>query len=295
MKSLEERIKEAHSYRIEWNTCRICGERNRNKTYTAKEMMYRTGEEFDYFVCSTCKCMQIAEIPGNLGKYYADNYYSLKERETYDFEGNANVENKILDVGCGTGKWLLRWAEEGYGNLFGCDPFIEEDVSYGNRIFIKKCEIDEMEGKFDFIRFSDSFEHITRPLETLQSVKRLLNFDGMCEIQIPVFPNAAWDTFGINWYQIDAPRHIFLHSVESMRYLCEKCNLKIDEIRYNSNEFQFAVSYFYMDGYSYEKAKEQISIVCSENREWLEAFQKNAVKCNERKYGDHAVFNILHG
>ena len=71
--------------------------------------------------------------------------------------------------------------------------------------------------------------------------------------------------------------------------------MKIDELRYNSNEFQFAVSYFYMDGYSYEKAKEQISIVCSENREWLEAFQKNAVKCNERKYGDHAVFNILHG
>lgn len=291
---MEEKIAEAHRCRMEWHICRICGTRGENKTYTAREMMYGTREGFDYFVCNRCKCMQIAEIPTDLGKYYAGGYYSFRERETHSFEGSANVENKVLDVGCGTGKWLLEWAEKGYGNLFGCDPFIEEDVSYGDRIFIKKCEIDEMEGKFDFIRFSDSFEHIARPLETLQNVKRLLNAGGMCEIQIPVFPNAAWDTFGINWYQLDAPRHIFLHSVESMRYLCGKCDLRIDEVRYNSNEFQFAVSYFYMDGYSYAKAKEQISIVYSEDKEWLEGFKKDAIKCNEKKYGDHAVFNIVH-
>ena len=66
---MEEKIEEAHRCRMEWHTCRICGNRGKKKTYTAKEMMYGTGEEFDYFVCDSCKCMQIAEIPGNLGVY----------------------------------------------------------------------------------------------------------------------------------------------------------------------------------------------------------------------------------
>lgn len=31
-------------------------------------------DEFDYFECSNCGCLQIKEIPENIGKYYPDNY-----------------------------------------------------------------------------------------------------------------------------------------------------------------------------------------------------------------------------
>ena len=55
-----------------------------------------------------------------------------------------------------------------------CDPFIHADICYGDRVYIKKCDIREMDGKFDLIRFGDSFEHVTNPSETLESVKRLL-------------------------------------------------------------------------------------------------------------------------
>ncbi|WP_299614809.1 class I SAM-dependent methyltransferase [Pelagibius sp.] len=39
--------------------------------------MFGLREEFDYFQCSACGCLQIAEIPENLSKYYPANYYSF--------------------------------------------------------------------------------------------------------------------------------------------------------------------------------------------------------------------------
>lgn len=58
------------------DTCRICGHHGSFKHYSIREMMNGTGEEFQYFECAECHCCQIAEIPDNLGDYYAADYYS---------------------------------------------------------------------------------------------------------------------------------------------------------------------------------------------------------------------------
>ena len=294
MGTYETEMYKAKMYRMEEHVCRICGKRNINKTYTAKEMMYGTREKFDYFVCENCNCMQIAKIPEDLGNYYSGDYYSFAEREKIEFEGKGDVGRKVLDVGCGSGKWLLNQAENGYGNLYGCDPFIHADICYGDRVYIKKCDIREMDGKFDLIRFGDSFEHVTNPSETLESVKRLLKEDGKCEIHIPVFPNAARVEFGVNWYQLDAPRHIFLYSENSMRYLCEKCGLEIEEMAYNSTASQFLISYLYTMGLSLQKINELVNSILAWNGEIVDGFEKLTKESNKRRFGDHAIFNIVH-
>ena len=81
MENIEEKMDDACSWRMEWSVCRVCGARNRNKTYRAKEMMYGSREEFDYFICDSCKCMQIAHIPEDMGKYYPNMYYSFDKRK----------------------------------------------------------------------------------------------------------------------------------------------------------------------------------------------------------------------
>lgn len=57
--------------------CRICSNAEGNSVYRVKEMMFGFGDEFAYFECSKCGCLQISEIPMNISKYYPSEYYSF--------------------------------------------------------------------------------------------------------------------------------------------------------------------------------------------------------------------------
>src|SRR5713101_494993 len=60
--------------------CRICGNRDGNRKHIAREMMMVLREEFEYIECGSCGCLQVAEVPANLGKYYpAERYYSYQD------------------------------------------------------------------------------------------------------------------------------------------------------------------------------------------------------------------------
>ena len=243
--------------------CRICGEEGMFQSYLVREMLKNTRDEFEYFVCPKCKCMQITEIPENLSEYYGGDYYSMRDgfsESEDDFEMPVIDSTKLLDVGCGAGEWLYKAAQSGHDNLFGCDPFIEKDVNYGDRVIIKKCDITEMDGdgSFDGIRMGDSFEHVTNPREVLDKARKLIKDSGTIQLILPTYPNIAFDLFETHWYQLDAPRHIFLHSLISLNYLAKQCGMEIYKYLYDSNEEQIIRSFFYQNGISFYEINEDL-------------------------------------
>lgn len=271
-------------------TCRICGYTGECQIYRGREMMQGTREEFDYILCGHCGCLQIAKEPEDMGRYYGEDYYSFTAdwRPEEGFKAPVSNQTKVLDVGCGSGAWLLERAKEGWGNLFGCDPFLDGDRSYGDRIKIYACSIHEMEGdrSFDLIRMHDSFEHMSDPEKVLKSANRLLKDDGILYMSLPIFPNIAFDNFGVDWYQLDAPRHIFLHSRQSLQYLADKTGLQICQVRYDSNDSQFVRSILYGQDISfYEQTVEKLAQYFT-RKEW-EEFIQLADEMNEEEYGDH--------
>lgn len=270
--------------------CRICGAQGEFASYLAREMMQNTRDEFEYFVCGSCECLQIAEVPENLGNYYGENYYSfsLKEQADYQYEEPVTCTYKILDVGCGSGAFLFAQARSGCGNLFGCDPFLDHDIQYGDRVHIRKCSIHEMDGDgtFDGIRMGDSFEHMTDPLDVLASARRLLAPDGKLWMSIPTYPNAAMEMFGSHWYQLDAPRHIFLHSLKSLEYLGQKSGMKMTEVVYDSNNSQFLRSFFYERGVPFHEITADLIRQYFTNIDILKMDQA-AKDLNKKGYGDH--------
>lgn len=269
--------------------CRICGAKGEFDTYQAREMMQGTRDEFLYFACDRCKCLQIATVPENLNDYYGSDYYSFQMQEAPDMEFDVPVSNsrKILDVGCGSGAWLVEKAKEGWGNLYGCDPFLEKERHYGQRVHIRNCTIHEMDGDgtFDIIRMSDSFEHMEDPLEVLRSARRLLKQDGILYMTIPTYPNIAFERFGAHWYQLDAPRHIFLHSRESLQWLARASGMEIFDIRYNSNDSQFVRSWLYQHGIPFFEQNKLIGQYFQSKD--FEKMEKEAAVWNEKEYGDH--------
>ena len=270
--------------------CRICGEEGLFQSYLVKEMMKGTKDEFEYFVCPKCLCLQIAEIPSNLGDYYGNDYYSMsdiKDRNTV-FESPVVDSTKILDVGCGNGGWLYEVAYSGHDNLYGCDPFIEKDIHYGDRVFIRKCDITDMDGDgtFDAVRMGDSFEHVTNPGEVLMKAARLIKDTGIIELILPTYPNIAFDLFETHWYQLDAPRHIFLHSIVSLQYLASQCGLEIAKYTYDSNNSQIIRSFFYSKGVSYNEMTNELILEYFDAAE-IEKIDEMVEEANMKNMGDH--------
>ena len=155
----------------------------------------------------------------------------------------------ILDVGCGSGRLLYIMKEAGFENVFGADPFIRGDLEYDNGLKIYKKSVEQMaeDSRWDFIMFHHSFEHVASPIEVLGAAKNLLKEKGKIIIRIPVV-GYAWEKYGVDWYQLDAPRHLYLHSKESMNYMAEKVGLTIDKIKYDSTSSQFMISENYQKG-----------------------------------------------
>lgn len=281
-------------------TCRICGSIDNHPTFIGREMMFGTLEEFEYFQCKICECLQITNIPKNLGHFYPDSYYSLntikknrpsilhafllKQRFRNAIFGrgyklnrllsslvkmpdiridgvipvtkvlqDAKIRNfsaRFLDIGCGGwSEWLENLKIMGFQHLFGVDPFISSDINKDG-INIYKREIDKMTGLFDLITFHHSLEHIPNQHLALAAAKKILSPTGVIVIRIPIVSSYAWNHYGTNWVEMDAPRHLYLHSKNSIHLAAEQAGLRQFNVLCDSIELEFYGSEQYQRGIS---------------------------------------------
>lgn len=315
-------------------TCRICSQTGENKTFVVPEFHYGTKELFKYFECSNCGCLQHAEIPPDLGRYYPNHYYSYqpiggkglygrfadfleRKRNRYAFYRRGtlgrfyqavlpemalfklghlgiNRDMKILDVGSGSGHFLYFLAEEGYRHVTGVDPFIPQSLHYPNGLNILQEDFMGLKGEWDIIMFNHSLEHMPDNLETLRKACELLADGGWCVVEIPTVSSYAWQHYGIYWHQLDAPRHLFLHSLESFRILAEKSGFVIRETQFASTTSQFWGSENYRRGVKPKASRnawEQIINLVSRSTSFLPQYFR-AGKMNREGLGDTVAFYL---
>ena len=312
--------------------CRICSNQSGNRSHTFREMMFGFRDEFEYLECSSCKCVQIAEIPASMSKYYPANYHSfapissqnrlrkwmVRKRNSYAVSNRSVVgkllyrfippkialrsllalemdqDARILDVGCGTGILLSALGDLGFRRLLGVDPFLNADVEYGNGVKLLKETIHEVRGEFDVIMLHHAFEHIADPAPTLDAVHKLLTPGGVCIIRVPTVSSYAWAHYGKNWVQLDAPRHFYIHSVESVKILADRAGLEVSTVNYDSNAFQFWASEQYaVDIPLYDDRSYLIAPKTSMfSRAQIADFERRAEELNRTELGDQAVFYL---
>jgi SAM-dependent methyltransferase len=310
--------------------CKICGNAENNQVVVAREMMFGFRDEFKYFKCFFCGCLQIAEYPKDISKYYpSENYYSYQtviessskwtevkyfaKRMLFNLYWRLNIpllnlpcfryfswlntlrkvhkSSAILDIGCGTGRLLQKMSFIGFNNLTGIDPFIEKTIMYQSGVKILKTDIDaylrDIENQtnktFDLIMLHHSFEHMANPRETLIRLYMLLSLEGQLLIRIPVSDSFAWRKYGIDWFQLDAPRHFFLYTTKSIAILAKDCGFTLKRVIYDSLKEQFLCS---------EKYCRDITLNTNVefSPSYVRSCKKQAIYLNKLKDGDQACF-----
>jgi SAM-dependent methyltransferase len=287
--------------------CVICGGA-KGKEHTFREKMFSTLEEFAYWECLVCGCLQIVKVPENLGDYYNGNYYSftmgLSARErwlckVYGIAPHLAVRirrpgpaaraaiwakpkpgARILDVGCGGGRLVMVLRAMGF-NAIGTDIFARAETPY-----VRRSSLVDVESGWDLIMFHHSLEHMADHIEVLRSAKEKLAAGGTCLVRIPI-ANWAWQRYGANWVQLDAPRHLIIHTPTSFRQAAEAAGFTILQTSFDSDAFQFYGSEMYEQNIPLSQESSEVK---RRGRRLMRILNARADELNRQKLGDSASF-----
>jgi SAM-dependent methyltransferase len=199
---------------------------------------------------------------------------------------------RVLDVGSGFGRVPVDLRDAGFVSILGIDAFIEQDIQHPNGVQIRKGLLSDLTGSsWDLIVFHHSFEHMWEQRSTLALVRELLSAGGRCLLSIPI---AAWPwkRYGINWVELDAPRHFYLHTERSVRLLASQTGFHVSDVKYDSSEFQFWGSELYLRDMSLN-AVNHGNLARYFNRKQRRTFRRESRKLNrERQAGRATVYLV---
>jgi len=186
----------------------------------------------------------------NLGRYYesedyishTDNKRSLFEK-AYHFVKNIALKNKlnlinaeqsqkgkILDIGAGTGDFLLTAKNDGWKTV-GVEPSERaKNIAKQKGISFVE-EISELENNsFDVITMWHVLEHVPNLEFQIQELKRLLKPTGTLIIAVPNFKSYDAKYYNEFWAAYDVPIHFWHFSKKAIKSLFEKVDMKLEKV-----------------------------------------------------------------
>lgn len=206
-------------------------------------------------MCKNCSLVQLSEN-FNLNKMYGNNYgyrtglnlsmvNHIKEKVNYlknKFE--INNEDLVLDIGSNDGT-LLKFFNK--NNLIGIDPTISKfSKYYPKKIkkvanFFSKKNLDKIlnKKKIKLITSIAMFYDLPDPISFAKDIYNILDDEGIWHLEQSysgyMLKNLAYDTI--------CHEHAEYYSLKSIKYIFDKSNLKIIDIKFNEiNGGSFAIS-----------------------------------------------------
>ena len=239
---------------ITYKNCPVCGSDGTSEFLKTKDYFF-TKEDYTLFKCGNCNTVFTNPRPGDkdLWKYYKTEKYLSHNAGSltpvsiiYRFVREINIKKKykivtkyikkgaILDIGCGTGELLKKFSDEGW-RATGVEPdkdagkFAKE--TYNLDIYDLNQLTNFDNNLFDVVSMWHALEHVPRPNDRMQIVKRLLKPEGIAVIAVPNIKSKDFLHYGKYWAGLDVPRHLYHFDAGSISYLLDKSGFEIiDEI-----------------------------------------------------------------
>ncbi|HEC16391.1 MAG TPA: class I SAM-dependent methyltransferase [Sedimenticola sp.] len=246
--------------------CPVCGGNGRF-AYMGKDLLMGLPGEYCYAECASCGAVYQAPTPssGTIASFYPDDYEPyraggtkelnpleksvLRARYGYrhlsgglpDWLGQLAAtfayrdaipyrENgRLLDVGCGGGKFLLAmrklgWRPEGVEfNESAARTCRESGLEVFRGELAEAAFPDE---SFDVVTARHVIEHIPDPRPFIAEIFRILKPGGLMVLKTPNSQALGRGWFGANWYANDVPRHLILFAPNNLRLLATRAGFR---------------------------------------------------------------------
>lgn len=211
----------------------ICGFCSSKKSFTLYKTFDIFGNQYSINQCQQCNAIFLAPRPTSqqLNQAYDASYYGEKEEKfaspmvekilDYFRSGRARrvsrhvpQNGKVLDVGCGNGRFLKYLLQFGQFELYGTE-MEGNSAKRASRIQEIKLKTgllepnDFPENYFDAVSLFHVFEHLTEPKETLNTIAKIVKPNGIAVFSFPNIASFQAKWFKGKWLHLDPPRHLF--------------------------------------------------------------------------------------
>lgn len=144
---------------------------------------------------------------------------------------NIDAKN-LLDVGCGTGDFLLA-AKNNDWNISGVEPDEKAreiaNEKTNNSVYGIEKLLNFDKHSFDVITLWHVLEHLPELEENISVFKSLLKPNGRLVIAVPNFKSYDAIFYKENWAAFDAPRHLWHFSQTSIKKMFGKIKMEIEQ------------------------------------------------------------------
>lgn len=211
-----------------------------------------SGEEFSLLLDDDLQLLKTYPQPtsNELGRYYesedyishTDNkrslfekaYHIVKVKALKDkvsiLENEYPAKGKLLDIGAGTGDFLLQAKQAGWDTT-GIEPnakaknsaeskgvtFINDTSTVGNNTF-------------DAVTMWHVLEHVPNVQKQITELNRIVKPNGIIIIAVPNFNSYDAKYYGKHWAAYDVPRHLWHFSKTAIKNLFESQGMKLVKI-----------------------------------------------------------------
>jgi len=241
---------------MEDSRCDFCGQANTRLLYKKFDNISKTN--YNILRCKNCGLVYTNPRldPEEFVKFYSPAYYGSnkdsKTREKYQLDKIKKVERfkksgKILDIGCGSGDFLLLAIEKGW-EAYGIE--ISKEVTenlrkiLGSNIFVGKSEnAPFQEEYFDVITLWHVLEHLVSPLNVIRKIRWWLKKNSLLIVAVPNFNSLQSRLFKEKWFHLDMPRHLYHFTPSVLGRKLEEEGFKVKRINFFSWEHNWAGIY----------------------------------------------------
>jgi SAM-dependent methyltransferase len=143
-------------------------------------------------------------------------------------------EGRLLDFGCGGGRFLVRMRDAGWqvaGVDFSGDA-VEAVRDLGIPCVQGSLPHSELaERSFDVITMMHSLEHVHDPLEVLRAAHDLLAPGGKLIVAVPNLDSLPFRWFGTRWFGLDLPRHLTHFTPRTLSLMLHRAGFEPGPVR----------------------------------------------------------------